>query len=121
MGGEELVARMRAVLKRYHKLEGDVRRCGPLEIDLAAHTVLRDGERVSLSSIQFKILEALVLKAGAVVTRDQIIDRVWGLDPPESPRSVDYHILQLRRKLEEDPEAPRRIVTEPGHGYRFEL
>lgn len=114
----ELLARLRALLKRAHKLDSPPIRFGTVEVDLAARRVRRGGEGVQLSATQFKVLEALLARPGATVSRETMLDRVWGIDLPESPRVVDYHVLQLRRKLEENPEEPQFIITEPGLGYR---
>ena len=118
---DELLARIRVLLKRWRATEPDTVRLGDVEIDLERRSVLRKGVAVTVSSTELAILETLIRRPGAVVSRDEIVDRVWGLDPPETPRAVDYHILQLRRKLEADPKAPRLIVTERGIGYRLRI
>jgi DNA-binding response OmpR family regulator len=115
---KELLARIRALFKRYRKTEPLRWKCGGVQVDLEARQVTRDGRPVHLSARELSILDALVRRAGAVVTREEILDRVWGYDPPDTSRAVDYHVLGLRRKLEEDPSAPRLILTEPGIGYR---
>ena len=117
---EELLARVRALFKRFQATETRTFRFGRVAIDLDARRVSRDGEPVRISSTEFAILEVLLTRAGSVVSRDEIVDRVWDLDPPASVRVVDYHILQLRRKLEEDPSQPAFILTEPSLGYRIQ-
>lgn len=112
---EELLARARVLLQRRTPPESRVLRCESVVVDLGRREITRDGEPIRLSKIQFAIVEALARRQGQALSRDQIIERVWGLDAPESPRVVDYHILQIRRKLE----PVEFLVTVPGHGYRL--
>jgi two-component system KDP operon response regulator KdpE len=92
---------------------------GPLVIDLAQHLVQRDGEEVKLTATEFKLLAYLAANAGRVLTHQSILSHVW--DPADADH-VEYlrvFVRQLRKKLEEDPEQPRCILSEPGIGYRF--
>ncbi|MEM7231186.1 MAG: response regulator transcription factor [Planctomycetota bacterium] len=117
---DELRARVRTLLKRFEKTADTKIEAGSLAIDTDARRVTRNGEAIHLSPTEMAILDFLIERAGKAVSREAIVDRVWDLDPPESSRVVDYHVLQLRRKLEDDPSSPRHIVTEPGFGYRFD-
>jgi two-component system alkaline phosphatase synthesis response regulator PhoP len=116
----ELLARIRAVLRRpgpRQKFEefsfGDVR------IRLRGRQVFRAGREVRLTRKEFDLLRYLVEHRGEVVTRDRLLDEVWGYDQYPTTRTVDTHVLRLRQKFEEDPEHPRHIVTAHGQGYRF--
>lgn len=93
---------------------------GDLTIDLARRTVVRAGQEVRLSPTEWGLLELLVRHRGRVVGREQLLREVWG---PSAVRDTHYlrvYVAQLRRKLEEDPAAPRHLLTSPGMGYRFE-
>ncbi len=124
-GIEELLARIRVALRHSAQTLGSqksqVITAGSLVIDLAAHTVMRDGEEVKLTATEFKLLAYLAANAGRVLTNHSILSRVW--DPSEADR-VEYlrvYIRQLRKKLEDDPDHPCVILNEPGIGYRFYL
>ena len=119
-GLRELLARIRAVLRRpgpRQKFEefafGDVR------IQLRGRRVFRGGEEVRLTRKEFDLLRYLVEHQGEVVTRDRLLDEVWGYEHFPTTRTVDTHVLRLRQKFERDPERPRHIVTAHGQGYRF--
>jgi DNA-binding response OmpR family regulator len=114
---DELVARVRAVLRRTAP-PGRVEIPG-LVIDLDGHTVTR-GDRVEkLSALEAAILRCLVGRRGKATTRAQILDAVWGRYAAVTDRTIDFHVKNLRRKLEADPEAPCVLVTDHGVGYRF--
>jgi two-component system response regulator RegX3 len=114
---DELVARVRAVLRRTSPPA--VLEAGGAVIDLEGHTVTR-GERVeTLSALEAGILRCLVARRGKVTTRAQILDAVWGRYAAVTDRTIDFHVKNLRRKLEVDPEEPRMLVTDHGVGYRF--
>ena len=120
----ELVARMRAVLRRSAgpepgAVEGALA-VGDVALDPERHEVTLRGELVRLPLREFEVLELLMLNAGRVVTRDTLIDRVWGGDYVGDTKTLDVHIKRLRGKLEDDPAAPARITTIRGLGYRFE-
>lgn len=119
----ELMARLRAAVRRADRpedVEAAVVVAGALTIDLARRTVVRAGEEVRLSPTEWGLLELLVRHRGRVVGREQLLREVWG---PSAVRDTHYlrvYVAQLRRKLEEDPAAPRHLLTSPGMGYRFE-
>ncbi len=122
-GIEELLARIRVALRHSAQTLGSQKsqiiRASPVVIDLAMHTVLRDGEEIKLTATEFKLLAYLAANAGRVLTNQSILAHVW--DPAEADR-VEYlrvYIRQLRKKLENDPDHPQIIRNEPGIGYRF--
>ncbi|HEX2315640.1 MAG TPA: response regulator transcription factor [Thermomonospora sp.] len=119
----ELIARMRAVLRR----QGDVEEpapatleAGPVRMDVERHVVSVAGENVQLPLKEFELLEVLLRNAGRVLTRMQLIDRVWGADYVGDTKTLDVHIKRLRAKIEPSPSTPRYIVTVRGLGYKFE-
>lgn len=119
----ELVARIRAVLRRRgepDELLPTVVEAGPVRIDVDRHIVSVRGEGVSLPLKEFDLLELLMRNAGRVLTRGQIIDRVWGSDYVGDTKTLDVHIKRLRAKIEDDPANPVQIVTVRGLGYKFE-
>jgi len=121
----ELVARMRAVLRRAPlgriSDEGDgVLEVGDVLLDADRHEVVIRGEPVALPLKEFELLELLLDNAGRVLTRDTLIDRVWGADYVGDTKTLDVHVKRLRSKVEEDPSAPSRIVTIRGLGYKYE-
>jgi two-component system response regulator RegX3 len=120
----ELVARIRAVLRR--QAEPDVLvpatvEAGPVRMDVERHVVSVGGEQVSLPLKEFELLEMLLRNAGRVLTRGQLIDRVWGSDYVGDTKTLDVHVKRLRAKVEPDPASPRHIVTVRGLGYKFEV
>ncbi len=121
----ELVARMRAVLRRAPlgrvSDEGDgVLEVGDVRLDADRHEVVIRGEPVALPLKEFELLELLLDNAGRVLTRDTLIDRVWGADYVGDTKTLDVHVKRLRSKVEEDPSTPSRIVTIRGLGYKYE-
>lgn len=122
----ELVARMRAVLRRAPRDDesggssGAVLEVGDVRLDPERHEVTVRGDLVALPLKEFDLLEVLLDNAGRVLTRDTLIDRVWGTDYVGDTKTLDVHIKRLRSKLEVDPSNPERIVTIRGLGYRFE-
>ncbi|MBX3745896.1 MAG: response regulator transcription factor [Verrucomicrobiae bacterium] len=119
---EELLARVRALLRRRAAITAPTRiRFGPVRIDLAARRVWRHDTEVPLAAREFDVLRLLVERAGQVVSRDEFLDRAWGFTLFPTTRTVDKHIVSLRRKLEEDPAQPIWIVTVHGAGYRLTL
>ena len=119
----ELVARIRAILRRGRVPETHgplpALEAGGVRVDRARHEVLVEGAEVGLPPKEFDLLELLVENAGLVLTRDQLIDRIWGLDYVGDTKTLDVHIRRLRSRIEEDPTDPRRIQTVRGVGYRF--
>jgi len=121
----ELVARIRAVLRRQgtETIEPDAPTlaAGPVRMDVERHVVTVDGSSVQLPLKEFELLELLLRNAGRVLTRGQLIDRVWGSDYVGDTKTLDVHIKRLRSKVEPDPGAPKHIVTVRGLGYKFEV
>lgn len=120
----ELVARVRAVLRRPLELGVDVEvgsiGAGPVRIDIDRHIVTVNGEKVAMPLKEFDLLEFLVRNAGRVLTRAQIIDRVWGSDYFGDTKTLDVHIKRLRAKIEADPANPVFVQTVRGLGYTFD-
>jgi two-component system response regulator RegX3 len=121
----ELVARMRAVLRRTPAEEeaaasGEVIEVGELRLDPERHEVHLRGEPVALPLKEFELLELLMGNAGRVLTRETLIDRVWGSHYVGDTKTLDVHVKRLRGRIEDDPARPRRITTIRGLGYKFE-
>ncbi len=121
----ELVARMRAVLRRAPlspdaEPHGDALVVGDVRLDPERHEVSVRGQMVNLPLKEFELLELLLMNAGRVLTRDTLIDRVWGPHYVGDTKTLDVHVKRLRAKIEDDPSAPRRITTIRGLGYKFE-
>ncbi|HEY3072715.1 MAG TPA: response regulator transcription factor [Candidatus Limnocylindrales bacterium] len=114
----ELLARLRAALRRTSDASPAVLRLGPLEIDEGGHSVRRDGREVTLSHTEFRLLAELARRPGQVLTRDLLLDRVWGYDYLGDSRLVDVAIQRLRSKVEVDPANPQLILTVRGAGYK---
>jgi len=122
----ELVARIRAVLRRgpadaLSSRSGEAIVVGDVAIDPERHEVIIRGELVSLPLKEFELLEELLENAGRLVTREALIDRVWGLDYVGDTKTLDVHVKRLRGKVEVDPANPSRIITIRGLGYKYEL
>jgi two-component system response regulator RegX3 len=120
----ELLARMRAVLRRLASTEADlderVLTGGRVTLDIDRHTVSVNGSEISMPLKEFELLEVLMRNAGRVLTRGQLIDRVWGTDYFGDTKTLDVHIKRIRSKIEDDPSEPKALVTVRGLGYRFE-
>ena len=122
----ELVARVRAALRRVPRQVGgddiveETIEVGDVRIDVARHEVAVRGALVPLPLKEFELLEILMLNAGRVLTRDVLIDRVWGPNYFGDTKTLDVHVKRLRAKVEDEPANPTRIVTVRGVGYRFE-
>ena len=119
----ELVARIRAVLRRGAEPEElmlNVVEAGPVRMDVERHVVTVDGTQVALPLKEFDLLELLLRNAGRVLTRGQLIDRVWGADYVGDTKTLDVHVKRLRAKIEPDPANPKYLVTVRGLGYKFE-
>jgi two-component system response regulator RegX3 len=120
----ELVARIRAVLRRRTEPEetaAAVLESGPVRMDVDRHVVTVGGAIVAMPLKEFDLLELLLRNAGRVLTRGQLIDRVWGADYVGDTKTLDVHVKRLRAKLEPDPSNPRYLVTVRGLGYKFEV
>ena len=118
----ELIARIRAVLRRGTEAEvGDaVLEAGPVRMDIERHIVRVDGEPVPMPLKEFELLAFLMRNKGRVLTRGQLIDRVWGADYVGDTKTLDVHVKRLRSKIEADPANPVRLVTVRGLGYKLE-
>jgi len=118
----ELVARVRAVLRRGQdqELVPDVVEVGGVRIDVERHQVYVDGEEVRFALREFDLLELLLRNPCRVLTRGQLIDRIWGSDYVGDTKTLDVHIKRLRSKIERDPSNPERLVTVRGLGYKYE-
>ena len=119
----ELLARIKAVLRRLAEPEDLLPvtlEAGPVRMDVERHTVTVGGDATSLPLKEFELLEMLLRNAGRVLTRMQLIDRVWGSDYVGDTKTLDVHVKRLRAKIEPDPGSPRFIVTVRGLGYKFE-
>lgn len=115
---DELVARIRAILRRTTP-PGRIETGDGAVIDLDGHTVARGARVEKLSALEAGILRCLLSRRGKATSRAQILDAVWGRYAAVSDRTIDFHVKNLRRKLEADPEDPRLLVTDHGVGYRF--
>lgn len=119
----ELLARIRAVLRRRvddEDLDDSVLEAGSVRMDIDRHQVTVDGREVAMPLKEFELLELLLRNAGRVLTRGQLIDRVWGADYFGDTKTLDVHVKRVRSKIEPDPSNPRMLVTVRGLGYRFE-
>jgi len=119
----ELVARIRAVLRRQGELDDAVDaalEAGPVRMDVERHVVTVAGGEVPLPLKEFDLLEYLLRNVGRVLTRGQLIDRVWGADYVGDTKTLDVHVKRLRSKIEPDPSTPSHLVTVRGLGYKFE-
>jgi DNA-binding response OmpR family regulator len=119
---KELSARIRALLRRSRpepQLAAAIR-SGSLEIRPEESAVHRDGRPVQLTVTEFRLLETLAERLGQVVSRQRLLERVWGYEYFGDTRLVDVHVSRLRRKVEEDPSSPRHVVTVRGLGYKLE-
>jgi two-component system response regulator RegX3 len=124
----ELVARLRAALRRSPRLglredgegEESVLEVGDVRLDPERHEVLVRGQSLTLPRKEFQILAVLLANAGRLVTRDTLMDRVWGHDYVGDTKTLDVHIKRLRAKIEDDPSSPTRITTVRGLGYKFQ-
>src|ERR671924_529584 len=119
----ELIARVRAVLRRRgetEEMQPQVLEAGPVRMDVERHVVTVSGQEVSLPLKEFDLLEYLLRNVGRVLTRGQLIDRVWGADYVGDTKTLDVHVKRLRSKIEPDPAEPEYLVTVRGLGYKFE-
>jgi len=120
----ELLARIRAVLRRGSDSNVDLApatlEAGPVRMDVERHTVTVGGSDTALPLKEFELLELLLRNSGRVLTRGQLIDRVWGSDYVGDTKTLDVHVKRLRAKLEPEPSKPKHLLTVRGLGYKFE-
>lgn len=124
----ELIARIRAVLRRggeqqvadYEEDGDDILGGGRVRMDVERHTVTVAGESISMPLKEFDLLEYLMRNSGRVLTRGQLIDRIWGADYVGDTKTLDVHVKRLRSRIEEEPSSPKHLVTVRGLGYKFE-
>ena len=119
----ELLARIRAVMRRRSDFDDDkgaILEAGDVRMDIERHTVQVAGREVAMPLKEFELLELLLRNAGRVLTRGQLIDRVWGADYFGDTKTLDVHIKRIRSKIEANPAEPVMLVTVRGLGYRFE-
>src|SRR5690625_2077014 len=121
----ELLARVRAVLRRNAEQQGEVAsavlEAGPVRMDVERHVVSVGKDDVRLPLKEFELLEMLLRNAGRVLTRTQLIDRIWGADYVGDTKTLDVHVKRLRAKIEPDPADPTYLVTVRGLGYKFDV
>lgn len=117
----ELMARVKAVLRRSQTVpkEEDRYSFGDAEVDLRKCRVTRGGKEIEFSATEFELLKYFVVHAGEILSRDRLLEDVWGYDRYPTTRTVDAHLVRLRQKLEPNPEQPRFFLTVHGTGYRF--
>ncbi len=117
----ELLARVKAVLRRAHTLpkEQDRYSFGDVEVDMHACRVLREGKALDFTSKEFELLKYFLCHPGESLSRERLLDEVWGYDAQTNSRTVDAHLVRLRQKLEPIPEQPRYFLTVHGTGYKF--
>jgi DNA-binding response OmpR family regulator len=116
----ELVARVKALLRRIQRIDNvDQVKFSNVVIDFKAYKALRDENPIDLSAREYRLLRYLVGKQGNVVTRDELLDEVWGYNSYPTTRTVDNHIARLRQKIENNIDEPRHILTVHGVGYKF--
>jgi DNA-binding response OmpR family regulator len=117
----ELMARVKAVLRRVSPpaVAPDIYRFGDVEVNIRRNEVFRAGQPVELSGKEFALLAYFVAHPAEILSRDRLLDAVWGYDNYPNTRTVDTHILHLRQKLEPNPEEPRLFLTVHGSGYKF--
>jgi two-component system response regulator RegX3 len=119
----ELLARIRAVLRRRVETDDDgvaILESGDVRMDVERHTVAVRGAETAMPLKEFELLELLLRNSGRVLTRGQLIDRVWGADYFGDTKTLDVHIKRIRSKIEATPSEPEMLVTVRGLGYRFE-
>jgi two-component system alkaline phosphatase synthesis response regulator PhoP len=118
----ELLARIKAHLRREHRSSNGVPsviQLGSVKIDFGHYKIFRYNEEINLTSLEVDVLRYLISRDGKVVSRDDLLDKIWGYEKYPTTRTIDNHILKLRKKIESDPNHPRHILTVYGGGYRF--
>jgi DNA-binding response OmpR family regulator len=116
----ELRARVKAMLRRSAPEAPDIFRFGDVEVDFGRGEVRRGGQPVETTPLEFKLLTTFVRRPGRILTRSQLLDLVWRPDSCPTDRVIDNHIMNLRRKIERNPQEPRYLISVRGMGYRFD-
>ena len=116
----ELRARVRALLRRATGEASEIYHFGDVEVDFTRAEVRRGGSPVETTPLELKLLSTFVQRRGRILTREQLLDDVWRPDSSPTDRAIDNHIMNLRRKIEPDPQQPRYLVSVRGLGYRFD-
>lgn len=116
----ELRSRIRALLRRASGDTREVHAFGDVEVDLSRAEVRRDGKPVEMTPFEFKLMTTFVRRRGRILTREQLLDEVWKPNSCPTDRVIDNHIMNLRRKIEPDPQQPRYLLSVRGLGYRFD-
>jgi two-component system, OmpR family, alkaline phosphatase synthesis response regulator PhoP len=125
----ELRARIRAMLRRADAGRGEhegserseeIQRFGPCELDLGRFELRRNGQRLEATTTELKLLAAFVRNRGRLLTRERLLDEVWGTGIAVTDRVIDNHVVSLRKKIEDEPSAPRYLISVRGLGYRFD-
>ncbi len=121
IGTRELVARVKAILRRAKKDEelGETYKFGDVEVNFKSHEVRKAGIKLHLTALEFKLLKFFIEHRGEVLTRDQILDEAWGDEVVVAHRTIDPHIVHLRKKVEDDPGRPVHILSIRSVGYKF--
>lgn len=117
----ELIARVKALLRRKQEISKDIEEYafGSVEIDFKKQSATRNNKPIELSTTEYKILKYFVEHEGEVVTRDNLLDKVWGYDVFPTSRTVDNYILSIRKQIEDNPSEPKHLITVPKAGYKF--
>jgi DNA-binding response OmpR family regulator len=117
----ELLARIKAIMRREPEIKNDIEECsfGNLYINFKAMEATKNKKPIELTNMEFKVLKYLCQKENVVIDRDTMLDEVWGYDNFPNTRTVDNFILNLRKKIEDDPSHPQHLVTVHGAGYKF--
>ena len=115
---KELVARVRARLRRQEDSPSETLEVGDLTIDVPGHAVFRDGKEISLTPLEFDLLHTLASRPKQVFSRDELLEKVWGYQHTSDTRLVNVHVQRLRSKIELDPENPQIVLTVRGVGYK---
>jgi DNA-binding response OmpR family regulator len=116
----ELLARVQALLRRSTGENHRIHRFGDIEVDFDRAEIRRNNRPVEVTALEFKLLRLFIQKRGRILTRDQLLDDIWRPESSPTDRAIDNHIMNLRRKIEADPQRPEYVVSVRGLGYRFE-
>ena len=120
IGSREMVARVKAILRRTRQKDEieEISKFSDISVDFKSYEVFKAGEKLHLTALEFKLLKFFIEHKGEVVTRDNILDETWD-EAIVSPRTIDPHIVHLRKKIEDDPANPKHITSVRGVGYKF--